>query len=41
MDPPMNILLYRYLPDRYRSRVAQQSLTDADNRIINQANVAL
>jgi glutamate decarboxylase len=40
-EPTMNILVYRYLPERYRQLAASGELSDSDNQIINEFNVRL
>jgi putative pyridoxal-dependent aspartate 1-decarboxylase len=38
LQPEINILLYRYLPKKFREKVASRPLTKTDNRIINGLN---
>lgn len=40
-EPTINILVYRYLPQRYRQLAASGELSDSDNQIINEFNVRL
>lgn len=40
-DPTINILVYRYLPERYRQLAASHDLSDSDNRAIDDFNVLL
>jgi glutamate decarboxylase len=40
-EPTINILVYRYLPERYRQRAASGELSDSDNQTINDFNVRL
>lgn len=39
--PQMNILLYRYIPAKFRKKVAGRSLNPAENQIINNLNTVL
>jgi len=41
LEPTINILVYRYLPERYRQRAASRELTDSDNQAIDDFNVRL
>lgn len=41
LDPEINILVYRYLPERFRQRAASCDLSDLDHREIDAFNVAL
>jgi glutamate decarboxylase len=41
VEPEINILTYRYLPEAYREKAAAGELTKADNEAINHANRAL
>ncbi|HEY9810878.1 MAG TPA: putative pyridoxal-dependent aspartate 1-decarboxylase [Halomicronema sp.] len=41
IEPAINILLYRYLPEPFRQKAAQNQLTEADNFVINQFNERL
>src|SRR5262249_15048214 len=40
-EPDMNIIVYRYLPERYRDRVRNDDLTKSDNQSINEFNIRL
>lgn len=40
-EPTINILLYRYLPEQFRQKYAQNQLTEADNFVINKFNERL
>ncbi|MEG4490501.1 pyridoxal-dependent aspartate 1-decarboxylase PanP [Microcoleus sp. D3_18_C4] len=41
LEPEINILLYRYIPETFREKAAKQQLTEADNHFINQFNERL
>lgn len=41
LEPAINILLYRYLPEKFRQKAAQNQLTEADNYVINKFNERL
>jgi len=41
VEPAMNILTYRYIPEPWRERAAAGELTESDNRIINGFNERL
>ncbi|MGE5659088.1 MAG: pyridoxal-dependent aspartate 1-decarboxylase PanP [Actinomycetota bacterium] len=41
LEPEINILLYRYLPEQFQQKAAQKQLTEADNYFINQFNERL
>lgn len=41
LEPTINILVYRYLPEKYRSRAAACELSDADDKAIDDFNVRL
>ncbi|HEY9874782.1 MAG TPA: putative pyridoxal-dependent aspartate 1-decarboxylase, partial [Candidatus Obscuribacterales bacterium] len=41
VEPEINILLYRYLPEPFRQKAAQRQLTLADNQSINHFNELL
>lgn len=38
VDPTMNILVYRFLPEQYRERAATGALTESDERMIDRLN---
>lgn len=40
-EPTINILVYRYLPERYRQLAATCTLSDSDNQAIDKFNVRL
>jgi glutamate decarboxylase len=41
LEPTINILVYRYLPETYRHRAATGGLSDSDNQAIDDFNVLL
>lgn len=41
LEPTINILVYRYLPEQYRKLAASYALSDADNHAIDNFNVQL
>ncbi|MGB8507210.1 MAG: putative pyridoxal-dependent aspartate 1-decarboxylase [Pyrinomonadaceae bacterium] len=41
LEPTINILVYRYLPEEYRRKAAARELSDSDDRAIDDFNVRL
>ena len=41
LEPTINILVYRYLPEQYRKLAASHALSDSDNQAVDNFNVLL
>lgn len=41
LEPELNIVAYRYIPERFRERAAMKKLSAQDNQVISQLNAAL